>query len=248
MKYEIAHTFSDFFIMPLSLEIAAKSERRFLSRNKITAFYTPPRSDEIYKTINDLITVKKVPNVTNPFSTSGGWYSHYGEKIHASSINSPNILFMDCDILTIHNPECLFDDDFDVAVPPITPAMKEIMKDNGWQKRWNEIFKKCGKTPIPHFEIPIILFKDNILKEIKNEYMELIDTDLPRITDFFDKEQMVFALVLSGKKIKRLDYNEFGDFRFRNKPFYSHIREWEKESNPIIWHIGNRGLEVTNFE
>jgi len=247
MDYRVSHTFSDFFIMPRSLFVAAKSERRFLPRNKITAFYTPPRSDEIYESINKLITVKKVPNITDPFSTGGAWHSHYGEKIHASKLNSPNILFMDCDVLVVHNPEPIWDIDFDLAVAPVTPAMREHMKSSDFTKRWNKFFESHGKKPRKHFECPIMFFKDNILKEIEDEYITLMAEKIEPVLPFFDKEQMVIALLMSDKKVEYLTYNEIGDFRFRDKPFYTNIVDWEAEPTPIIWHIGNQGLVIQNI-
>jgi len=247
MNYEIGHSFCDYFIMPRSLEIAAKSERRFLPKEKITAFYHPPRSEEIYNNLKDLLTIKKVNPLTPPFSTHdrNSWYSYYGEKIQLANINCPNIMFLDCDCLTIHDPSVIWDDDFDVAVMDATPWKKEhVMSDANFIKGWNKMFENYNKKSIPFFQTGIIATKDNIMREIKEEFIELMNEDLPIIEPFYPKNEYAFALALSDKKIKYLGFDIVQEFEWRKKPFFEDIHDWEKDLEPIICHVGSYGLGV----
>lgn len=249
MNWEIGHVFNDFFIMPKSLEIAAKSERRFLPKEKIIGFYTPPRSEEITNQLKDLLTLKNVPNLTPPFqATKGRWHSFYGEKIRLADMNSPNVLHLDCDCLTVHDPSRVFDADFDIAFIDATPWKKEnVLYTEAFQRNWNNLFESHGKKPIPFFQASVIFAKDNILKEIKDEYISIMEEDIPLLESFYPKNEYAFALCCSEKKVKYLGFDIVGEFEWRDKPFYNDIKEWEKEETPLIWHIGNKGLHIGGF-
>lgn len=244
----IGHTFADWFIMPKSLEIAARSERRFLPKDKITAFYHPPRSIEVEEQLKNLVTIKKVPTITQPFAAKGNWYSFYGEKIQLANLNSPNILYLDCDCLTVHDPSAIFDDDFDIAFMDATPWKKEhVFTDKRFIDGWKKMFENYGKKPVQFFQTGTIFAKDNILKEIKDEFIQYMSEDISLIEPFYPKNEYAFALCLSDKKIKYLGFDVVGEFEWRKLPFYTNIREWEKESYPLIWHVGCYGLNVTEF-
>lgn len=249
MQYEISHTFCDLWTLPDCLKSAILSERRFLPKEKINAFYNPPRSQEIYDIINPIANVIEAPLITRPHSTlEGGLYQYYGEKIHYSSLNSPNILYMDCDTLTIHNPEIVFDDDFDIAVPTPSPTMQMILKDPVSQKRWEKLFKRYDKKVGKWLCAPVAFLKDNIAKEIRDEYLFYMEEDLSLTHNFYNKDEICLSLVMADKKCKYLSSDVIDDWRYRKYPFYSNIKDWEKEPSPLIWHIGYKGMSVTQFK
>jgi len=247
-NYEIAHSFNDLATMSASLNVAIHSELRFLSKDKIKLYYQSPNAREYFEYFNKLATVIECDTVTNPFSTGGDWYSYYGEKIHAADSPTKNILLMDCDVLVVHNPEPIWDLDFEVAVSPQTPFMTEMVKTEKWISGWNNLFKSFNRTPRNHFELGVTFFKDGVLQEIKDDYLELMKHNLPINHNFYDKEQLAFCLALHDRNVKYLTHDEIGDFRYRTLPFYEKIYQWALEPNPIIWHIGIKGLGVTNFD
>lgn len=254
MNFEIGHSVCDLWTMPECLAVAAKSASRFINKNKVNAFYHPPRSREIERYLEPLLNLHKVPLISKPFSTVlTRWYSYCGEKMHISEINCPNVMLLDCDIMFVHDPTPLWDEDFDVAVMDASMWKKEnVLHQPCWLKEWRDLFDKYNRKPIPYFSTGFTLFKDNILKEIIDDWVFYMNEDLPLLySAFFSKEEMALALAVSDCKIVRYFDNVIKEAYKReeaNLPFYSNIKDWEKEPEPIAWHIGYRGpLFVKEF-
>lgn len=244
MRFEIAHSFCDWWTMPWTLEVGVKSERRFLPRDRITAFYHPPRSDDIYNHLKQFVNIKKVPIISSMFSTLGGFYSHYGEVAHNFEINCPNIASLDCDVLMVHDMESVWDDDFDVAVMDQTPYQKARSKEHDFIKKWTEMFEKYGKKPRPYLSTGILFGKDNVLKEVKEEWISLMDEDLPVMTGAYCKNEYAFSMCMADKKVKYLDSSIIKDFPLRKTPFPQKIEDFEGEPYPLMWHIGIQGIST----
>lgn len=254
MNFQTGHSFCDLWTMPECLAVAAKSTSRFISKEKINAFYHPPRSIEIENGLKDLLTLRKVPLISKPFSiVLTRWYSYCGEKIHVKEINCPNVMLLDCDIMFVHDPTPLWDDDFDIAVMNASMWKREnVLHQPAWMKQWRDMFNKYNKKPIPYFASGFTLFKDNVLKEMSDDWLYFLNEDLPLLySAFFSKEEMALILASSGYRIKYYEDDIIKEAYKReqaNLPFYLDIREWEKESEPIAWHIGYKGpLFVKKF-
>jgi hypothetical protein len=77
-----------------------KSVEKFVSKNNVIVFYTPPRSIENYRTLSNVANVIEVENITKPFSTQvyskkglAGEAHRYGEKVHLCEVDFPNVVF-----------------------------------------------------------------------------------------------------------------------------------------------------------
>lgn len=244
MDWHITHSFCDWWTMPWLLEIAVKTELRFLSKDRITAFYHPPRSQDVYNNLKNLVNIKEVPNISPMFSTLGGFYSRYGEVAHNFEVNCPNIASLDCDVFLVHDIECVWDDDFDVAVMDQTPYQKKRSKEHDFIVGWEKMFQKFGKKPRPYMSTGILFGKDNVLKEVKDEWISLMGEDLPKLTGAYCKNEYAFSMCMHDKKIKYLDSSVVQDFPTRQTPFPRRLEDFEAEPKPLMWHLGIHGLGV----
>jgi len=245
MRWEIGHSFCDLWIMPDILKIAAKSELRFLPKSRIHGFYHSPRSHEVEEELSKYLMLHNVPCIASTFTVKGGFYSRYGEKIHVSEINCPNVALLDSDVLMVHDMDCIWDLDFDVAVIHNSPYMESMFKEQTFVNQWNEMFTKYGKRiNSPYVNAGIVFAKNNILREIRDEWIYLLDEDLPKLTHGYCKEEYVLSLCLADKNVLHLSKDIVKDFPLRESPFPTSIFEFEKESTPLMWHIGYYGLNV----
>jgi hypothetical protein len=166
-EFVVAYSVCDKGRMADELVSSLKSMNRFINRDNIVVFYTPPCSQHNYNIFNKYAIVKKEDNLTQPFKyMTGRPASRYGEIIgHLGDISSPNVFILDCDTIVKKDIRELLDGDFDVAYRVAT-AWKNIDK-----QKWNSLFKEYNKTPIPVPNKGFMVFKNNTHKKIINDCM-----------------------------------------------------------------------------
>jgi len=206
-----------------------KSIRRFIEKEHIIVFYTPPRSEKVFKMLSRYAVVKPVPNITKPFVfAKERGAGRYGEKIHVCDVDCPNVIFLDCDTIIKKNPLPLLVGDFDVAVRAGT-ANERFNREI-----WEKMFRSRGADPIPMPSAAFIIFKNYAHKDIKNLWLSLTNSELENPHPEYNlKEQyaLALALAITNKKIKWLSKQEYA-FRFRK----------EDETNAYVVHVGSQKL------
>ena len=191
-----------------------KSLHKFVDKNDIIVFYTPPRSEQNYNRLSKLAIVKNVPNITKPFVCfKDRGPGRYGEKIHLCDVDCSNVVFLDADTIVKKNPLNLLHGDYDFSARPAA-ANCEFDK-----AIWENMFKKFGVKPILMPNAGFMIFKNYCHRDIKDLWLELINNDLPRPHSlYYHKEQYALALALA---IKRK--------RIRWMKAYEHAYLWKGE-------------------
>ncbi len=213
--FMVAYCVSDKGKMPQELLSSLMSINRYIKRDNIIVFYTPPRSEKNYNSFSKYANVKKVNNLTTPFKYMAGRApSRYGEILgHMGGISSSNVFILDCDTIINKDIKELLNDDFDVAFR-VAKSWKNIDK-----LRWQNLFHDRGKKPIPVPNKGFMIFKDDIHKKITKEIRKYMNTDIPHVSPYnYQKDQYAIALAISGYKVKLWDK-------------YVHAYEWCNESN-----------------
>ena len=182
-----------------------KTLNRFIDKNNIIIFYTPPRNYKTYNKLKKRAEVKEVDNISEPFwFTNNRGYLRAGEKIHLCNVNNENIIFLDCDTIVKRNPLELLNYDFDFMGRIEKRAMAKFDL-----KKWNNMFKKFNKKPIPMFNTGFMIFKNYTHRKIKNDWIKYSFMDLPKIHPLtYQKEQYALSLALSVFKIKYMSNRE----------------------------------------
>jgi len=211
-KYPVkfVYTVSDRRNMISDVIRSIKSLRRFVNKEHIIVFYTPPRSKKSYEKLSRLAIVKKVPNVTKPFVFSKAiGESRYGEKVHLCDVDCPNVVFLDADTIVKKNPLNLVYGNFDFSARPGN-ANKDFDMNV-----WEGMFAKFGAKPIPMPNTGFMIFKNWCHKEIKNLWLKLINSDLPNPhPKNYLKEQYALAIALAVKR-KRIRWMTEREHAFR---------------------------------
>ncbi|OGS41411.1 MAG: hypothetical protein A3K77_06690 [Euryarchaeota archaeon RBG_13_31_8] len=223
-----------------------RSMGRFVKRDNIVVFYTPPSSEYNYKILNNYALIKKVNNVTPKFI----YYetrppARFGEIIgHLDEISSPNVFILDCDTIIKKNINELLDGDFDVAYRVAT----------GWEKidkqKWEGLFKEHHKTPISVPNKGFMAFKNNTHKKIMKEYMDYMNMDLPILSPYeYQKDQYALALAISGFKIKIWDKNIHA-YKWLNEDnvdtyvLHGRPQNWFKKVERFLWKIKHQFMTL----
>jgi len=181
-----------------------KTARKFFKREEIIVFYTPPRSRRNFQKLNKIATVKKVPNVTEPFvSFPNRKPSYYGEKIHLCEVDRSEIVFLDSDTIVKKDLRPLLEGNYDFSARVGSGYYQMNLKI------WREMFSQFGKQPIPMPNTGFMIFKNLCHQKIKHEWIKYMKTPLPNpLSRTYLKEQYALALALTGKKIKWMTKKE----------------------------------------
>jgi len=202
-----------------------KSLRKFVDRENIIVFYTPPRSKRNLRKLSKLAVVKEVENISKPFvfDKSRG-YGRYGEKIHVCSVDCPNVIFLDTDTIVTKNPIGLLEGDYAFSARP-----GDANRDFD-QNVWRNMFRKIGKEPIPMPNTGFMIFKHHCHKKIREDWLTAVNNPLPNPHPVNNlKEQYALALAVSGEKIKWMTARE-------------HAFGWEGEGkiDTYVFHYGKK--------
>lgn len=204
-EVKIAYTVSSKGSMVKDIINSLRSLRRFIEKDNIIVFYTPPRTDLDYRRLTRYAVVEKVENLTEPFVAKKNTApSHYGEKIHLCDIDSPNVIFLDADTIVRKDVTKLTKGDFDFSAR-MAPANKDFN-----QKLWRSMFKEIGKEPIPMPNAGFMIFKNYCHQRIRKEWLLYMNNPLlpnPHPESNL-KEQYALALAISGNKIEWMTVKE----------------------------------------
>ena len=204
-----------------------RSLSRFVEKDEIIVFYTPPRTKKSYYVLSKFATVIETENITEPFKfVKDGDKGRYGEKIHVCDVDSPNAIFLDSDTLIKKNPLELLDGDYDVSGRVESELPVDV-------DSWLSLFRSNGKEPIPFMNTGFLIFKNGAHKEIRDEWLKYVNSDLPKIYSFFyHKDELAFALAISGKNIKWMSFRE-------------HAYRWKREhlKDTYVLHGRKRNIK-----
>lgn len=199
---------------------SAKTLLKFVDKNMITIFYTPPRSRKGLKQLSRVARVVEAENITSPFRFTTHKAGYFGEKIHLCEVDTPNVIFLDGDTIVKKNPLELLQYEFDFSAR-VGPWYRYFN-----QKIWKSMFEKIGKEPIPMPNTGFMIFKNFCHKEIKEEWLKYLNSPLPNPNPKgYNKEQYALALAISGKKIRWMTAKE-----------HAFIAEGEEKIDTYVLH------------
>lgn len=197
------YTLSDRCNMVKQAVKSLKSLRAFVKKDDINVFFTPPRKEKSLQKLSKYCNVLEAPNITKPFVFDPGrGLGYYGEKVHLCEVESPEVIFLDCDTIVKKNIFELLDGEFDFSAR---------LGDNtaiNWDV-WSAFCREHGKTPRPVFNAGFMIFKNCLHHKIRKEWFEFINGDIPKIhPTTFTKEQYALVLALDGYKIRQMDASQ----------------------------------------
>lgn len=159
MDIKYVYSISDNAALIPNVIHSIKSPRRYVDKEDIVVFFTPPRSKISCARLSKLAVVKEVDNVTKPFIfAKHHGYGRYGEKIHLCDVPSSIIVFLDADTIVKKDLLPLLKGDFDFSARKHFPTAKSAAGWIDWRK-WLEIFMNFRKTPIPMPNAGFMIFK-----------------------------------------------------------------------------------------
>lgn len=213
-EYKVVYSVSDNSdLIPRALD-SIRSLRKFIGRDNVIVFYTPPASIENYQALSKLANVIKTENITKPFDTRGydekgapKGVHRYGEKIHLCDVDFPNVVFLDADTIVKKDISPLLDGDFDFfARPP-----KQI--NNTFNpKVWKMMFESINKKPVPMFNAGFLIFKNYLHVRIRDIWLGYTnDENLPNPNSPSNcKEQWALSMALAtvNAKIKYMTFEQ----------------------------------------
>jgi hypothetical protein len=199
----VVYTLSDRGNMAKQIVKSLKSLSSFVEKRDITIFLTPPRKKSTARELSKYGNVIEAPDITKPFVFSPArGLGYYGEKVHLCEIESPEVIFLDCDTVVKKNIYDLLEGDYDFSAR---------LGDNtslNWDV-WKEYCSKHGKTPNPFFNAGFMIFKNGLHHKIQQEWLKFINEDIPKIhPQTYTKEQYALVLALDGYKIKHMDKSQ----------------------------------------
>lgn len=210
-KVSVVYTLSDRGSMVKQAVKSLESLRPFVRKEDITIFLTPPKKTRSLLTLSKYGNVVEAPNITKPFVFSlDRGLGYYGEKIHLCEIESPNVIFLDCDTIVKKNICELVEGEFDFSARLGNNATLN------WDL-WREYCSKHCKVASPIFNAGFMIFKNYLHHKIKKEWLEFINGDIPKVhSATYTKEQYALVLALDGYKIKRMNKFQHA-FAWRNE-------------------------------
>ena len=202
---KVVYTVSDKGSMIEDVLKSLSTIRRFIDKNDIIIYYTPPRSEENFDKLSSLAVVLKAENITKPFLFQKNRFGRYGEKIHLCDVNDPTVMFLDADTLIKKDIRELIKGDYDFSARVGISGYKDFN-----QYIWSEMFRRIDKKPIYLPNTGFMIFKNYTHREIKEEWLKYTnDPYLPNPHPSSNaKEEYALALAVSGKKIKWMTKKE----------------------------------------
>ena len=204
-----------------------KTLRQYVDKEEVVVFYTPPLSERNSKLLSKYALVEKTENFTEPFRLEVSLEKgRYGEKIHLCDLNSPNVIFLDSDTWVKKSPFELLEGDFDFS-----GRVDDSYLDVDFNA-WNQLFETNGKKPIPLINTGVLVFKNNMHKKVKNEWLRFFNMKIPHLHPYFyQKDEYALTLAVSDMNIKWMSASE-------------HAYRWKREyfNDTCILHGKKRGL------
>jgi hypothetical protein len=195
-EYKIIYSVSDVRDLIKDTICSIKTLNKYIDKEDIIIFYTPPRSMRGYDRLSKLGTVIKEDNLTDEISLRKG-LGRYGDKFHALFVDSPNVIFLDSDTIINGDISRHLEGDYEVS-GRIAPNFNNLNMNV-----WNLMFFELGKTPIPMINTGYLIFQDHTHNKIADKVVEYMYADLPRPDpNSNQKDQYALSLAVSDKKIK----------------------------------------------
>lgn len=202
-KYAVVYTLSDVGDMIRYCLKSLRTLSRFVHKENIIVFYTPPRNRQSLKKLSKLATVIEADNITKPFIfQERRGPGRYGEKVHLCEVDRNNVIFLDCDTEVKRDLTVLLEWECDFA----GRAGSMVDFDMGV---WFRMFKDRGKEPVSMFNTGFMVFRNGAHKRIRDEWISYLDDDLPQAHPrSYQKDQYSLALALSGLNLRLMNREE----------------------------------------
>ena len=202
-EYAVVYTLSDHGDMVRNCLKSLRSLSRFVDREDIIIFYTPPRTRHNLKMLLNYATVVEANNITEPFVFQDyRGPGRYGEKVHLCEVDRENVIFLDCDTEVKKDPTIILEWECDFA----GRAVPMVDFDLGV---WFRMFRDRGKEPVSMFNAGFMVFRNGTHKRIIDEWLSYLDEDLPQAhAYFYHKDQYSLALALSGLNLRLMTREE----------------------------------------
>lgn len=200
---------------------SVKSLNKYVHRNKIFVYYTPPLDYDNLSKLSKYAEIKITKNITKPFIfRSNRGLGRYGEKVHLCETKSDVVFFLDCDTIIKKNPLELIKGDYDFSARIGSGYYDFDMT------LWGNMFRKRGRLPIPMPNTGFMIFKNSIHRNLFSLWLNLINSDIDNPHPVSNlKEQYALALCLSGYKIRWMSKNE-----------HAFLWKGEKKTNTYVLH------------
>jgi len=179
--------------------------RKFIPKEDVIVFYTPPVSQKGYERLLKLAEVKVATNINAPaFRTSPqAQEGKFLDKLWLTAVDDDTVIFLDCDTIITKDPRQLIGD-YDFAA-----RKEQLYGTRNWDMRlWTEL---CGGNNIPCPNTGVMVFRNGLHKKLKNDLMAFAVMDIPSPAYNLNlKDEYVFGMALARQniKIKWLGENE----------------------------------------
>lgn len=243
-SYKIVYTTSFEPHMISDLTDSILSTREFVDKEDIIVIFTPPIGEkDIISEISKIASIEiKDRNIGKSFALHPkdptNPIKHYGDKIFLTDIDSPNLLFLDCDTYIYNNPSKLFEGDFDFG------GIATDLLPEQWQYKSNiqKITRNTFNLYNEDFHIwdgGSLVFKNNTHKLIKDKWIDIFNNRgdemeycMKENRKTYDQTSLVPALYGYNLRYRIYNSNEIRKVR----------GNWNKEDIPediIILHGNN---------
>ncbi|QGA81065.1 hypothetical protein [Candidatus Nanohalobium constans] len=193
--------------------------KQHVEPEKIKIFYTPPYDKEDEEALKDTgAEIIKKENQTEAFNVSRSLpESHYGEKINLCSLESENVVFLDCDTVIGNDIWEVIEGDFEFKARPGSADLEN----------WEDLFEEHGEEYMDWMpNAGFLIFKNGLHQEIQDKWVRYVNSDLESQGKVNHHEQYALALAVSGHHTQPMTKKE-------------HVFEWNNEKIPDanIYHI-----------
>lgn len=245
-SFKVVYSVSDDSDLVTQTLDSIKTVRKFVSKDDIIIFYTPPRSKRNYEKLSKIATVKNVPNITKLFIfDKKRGPRRYGEKVHLCEVDFPNVVFLDGDTMVKKDLSPLLGGDFDFSARFGRRSNREFDKNV-----WEQMFEVIGKQPIPMYNSGFMVFQNYCHKKIGKYWLRYInEKNLPNphpALNFKEQYSLALALAIVDAKIKPMTAKQHAfvwdgekdtdTYVVHGRPatFYTKLRSWLREYARIL--------------
>ena len=165
VKY--VYSVSDIYNLVPNAISSIRSLRRFVEKENILVFFTPPRTELSAALLSRLAIVKKVGNISKPFEfIKGTGARRFGEKCHLCDVDFSTVVFLDDDVIVRKDLAPLIKGDFDFSARQHYPTKSRLAEGIDSEK-WLHLFKEKEVTAMPN--AGFMIFKNYTRMKIKND-------------------------------------------------------------------------------
>jgi hypothetical protein len=200
-----------------------KTLKNYVPPDKINVIFTPPSDPEDIEKISSLdVKVVQKKNRAETFQVSDYDYDRsYGDKMWLCSIESKNLVFLDCDTLVLGDIWEVIKGDFEFKARPTEEEMTD---------EWEQLFHENQlKFVDKMFNAGFLVFKNNsheAIEENWEKYYRQLENKSYSESGNIHREQYALALAVSELNIEEMDESE-------------HLMEWTDDvrSDSMVYHL-----------